>query len=91
MKKKWNYHSNMKQETNDIILNITTEWEAFTVRLNWDSDSSTIIRHFANLMRNMTFTTQSVVDSLREIADEFENDMKNYNDKNEILDYGATN
>lgn len=79
----------MKQDTNDIVIAITTEWERFEARLNWDAGGE-MIRHFANMMRSMTFATSTIIDALRETADDLENDMKLYNDENEILEDGTT-
>lgn len=39
----------------------------------------------------MTFSTQNITLALREVADEIDEDMELYNDKNERLDYGTTN
>lgn len=82
----------MEKNTKDIVINVNTEWENYQVSLNWDSDSSTLIRHFTNILKGMTFTTSGIVDGLREVANEIEEDVKYYNKEiNEnIEEYGTT-
>ena len=51
-----------------------------------------LIRYFTSILRNMGFTSPTIVDALRNAADEIENDMALYKDKDESkLDYGTTN
>ena len=51
-----------------------------------------LIRYFTSILRNMGFTSTTIVDALRNAADEIENDMALYKDKDENkLDYGTTN
>lgn len=76
----------MKQETNDVVINVTTEWTQYKVNLNWDVSGDDMIRQFANIMRAMTYPTSGVIDSLRQIADELEIDMGINDIDNENLD-----
>ena len=66
----------MKQETNDTVIKIITEWEEYTVNLNWDVDCSTMVHHFASLLRGMEYTTCSIIDSLRNEACHLEDDVR---------------
>lgn len=85
----------MKQESKDVILKVITEWVQYEVRANWDVCGDDLIRYFTNILRNMGFTSPTIVDALRNVADEIENDMSDmtlYKDKDENkLDYGTTN
>lgn len=85
----------MKQESKDVILKVITEWVQYEVRANWDVCGDDLIRYFTNILRNMGFTSPTIVDTLRNVADEIENDMSDmtlYKDKDENkLDYGTTN
>lgn len=80
----------MKQETNDIVLKVLTEWNQYEVRMNFDTGGTELVRHFANIMRSMTYTSNTVMDSLREIADEIEEEMKYYKEINSDTEYGTT-
>lgn len=82
----------MKQDSKDIVLNVTTEWEQYEVRLNFDVSGDDLVNKFANIMRAMTFPTPVIIDSLRKVAEDFEEDMKIYNNENNFLDneYGTT-
>lgn len=82
----------MKQENNDIVLSVTTEWTQYETRMNFDVSGDELVRQFANLMRAMSFTSYTVVESLREVADEMDEDMKTYNKfNNEEDEYAAAN
>lgn len=80
----------MKQETNDIVLKIITEWNQYEARMNFDTSGEDLVRTFVSMMKAMTFTNYTIMESLREIADEYENDMKFYNEINKDEDYGTT-
>lgn len=82
----------MKQDSKDIVLNVTTEWEQYEVRLNFDVSGDDLVNKFANIMRAMTFPTPVIIDSLRKVVEDFEEDMKIYNNENNFLDneYGTT-
>lgn len=82
----------MKQESKDVILKVITEWVQYEVRANWDVCGDDLIRYFTGILRNMGFTSPTIADALRNVADEIENDMALYKDKDENkLDYGTTN
>lgn len=85
----------MKQESKDVILKVITEWVQYEVRANWDVCGDDLIRYFTNILRNMGFTSPTIVGALRNAADEIENDISDmalYKDKDENnLDYGTTN
>ena len=80
----------MKQETNDIVLKVITEWNQYEARMNFDTSGEDLVRVFASMMKAMTFSNYTIMESLREIADEYENDMKFYNEINKDEDYGTT-
>lgn len=80
----------MKQETNDVVLKIITEWNQYEARMNFDTSGEDLVRVFASMMKAMTFSNYTIMESLREIADEYENDMKFYNEINKDEDYGTT-
>ena len=80
----------MKQETNDVVLKIITEWNQYEARMNFDTSGEDLVRVFASMMKAMTFSNYTIMESLREIADEYENDMKFYNEINKEEDYGTT-
>ena len=47
----------MQQVTEDVfIIKVATGNEQIELRLNSDCDGSEMVRHFANIMRMMTFT-----------------------------------
>lgn len=82
----------MKQESKDIILKVITEWVQYEVRMNWDASGDDLMRYFTNILRNMGFASSTIVNVLRDTADEIEHDMTLYNDNDENeLDYGTTN
>lgn len=82
----------MKQESKDVILKVITEFVQYEVRANWDVCGDDLIRYFTSILRNVGFTSPTIVDALRNAADEIENDMALYKDKDENkLDYGTTN
>lgn len=81
----------MKQDTNDIVVKVLTEWNQYEVRMNFDTDSTEMINNFINIMRAMTFSSNSIMNSLREVADGIEDEMKFYNnDKNVEIEYATT-
>lgn len=80
----------MKQETNDVVLKVITEWNQYEARMNFDTSGEDLVRVFASMMKAMTFSNYTIMESLREIADEYENDMKFYNGINKDEDYGTT-
>ena len=80
----------MKQETNDVVLKIITEWNQYEARMNFDTSGEDLVRVFASMMKAMTFSNYTIMESLRGIADEYENDMKFYNEINKDEDYGTT-
>lgn len=81
----------MKQDTNDIVVKVLTEWNQYEVRMNFDTDSTEMINNFINIMRAMTFSSNSIMNSLREVADDIEDEMKFYNnDKNVEIEYATT-
>lgn len=78
----------MKQDTKDIVVKVLTEWNQYEVRMNFDTDSTEIINNFINIMRAMTFSSNSIMNSLREVADDIESEMKFYNnEKNDEIIY----
>lgn len=82
----------MKQESKDVILKVITEFVQYEVRANLDVCGDDLIRYFTSILRNIGFTSTTIVDALRNAADEIENDMVLYKDKDENkLDYGTTN
>lgn len=80
----------MKQETNDVVLKVITEWNQYEARMNFDTSGEDLVRVFASMMKAMTFSNYTIMESLREIADEYENDMKFYNEINKDEEYGTT-
>lgn len=81
----------MKQENNDVVLKVITEWNQYEARMNFDVSGDELVRVFANMMRSMTYTSYTVMESLRAAADEIEEEMKLYNDINKDDDYGTAN
>lgn len=81
----------MKQENNDVVLKVITEWNQYEARMNFDVSGDELVRVFANMMRSMTYTSYTVMESLRIAADEIEEEMKLYNDINKDDDYGTAN
>lgn len=81
----------MKQDTKDIIVKVLTEWNQYEARMNFDTGSTELIHVFINIMRAMTFQSYSIMNSLREVADEIEEEMKICNNENNEGDeYGTT-
>lgn len=80
----------MKQETNDVVLKVITEWNQYEARMNFDTSGEDLVRVFASMMKAMTFSNYTIMESLREIADEYENDMKFYNEINKDEEYDTT-
>lgn len=58
--------------------------------MNFDTSGEDLVRTFASMMKAMTFSNYTIMESLREIADEYENDMKFYNEINKDEEYGTT-
>lgn len=81
----------MRQDNNDIIIKVITEWEQYEVRLNFDTGGTDLIRHFANMMKGMTFSSSAIISSLKEVANEMDEDMQYYNEnKEEENEYATT-
>lgn len=80
----------MKQETNDVVLKVITEWNQYEARMNFDVSGDELVRVFASMMKAMTFSDYTIMESLRAIADEYEDDMKYYKSVNNDEDYGTT-
>lgn len=71
----------MQQVTEDVfIIKVATGNEQVELRLNSDCDGSEMVRHFANIMRMMTFTSSTIISALRDTAEELESDMIMHND-----------
>ena len=71
----------MQQVTEDVfIIKVATGNEQIELRLNSDCDGSEMVRHFANIMRMMTFTSSTIISALRDTAEELESDLKMYNE-----------
>lgn len=68
----------MKQDNNDIVIKTTTEWIQYEIRMNFDSDCKEVVQQMATLLKSMTFSTSSIVDALRDVADDMEEDIKLY-------------
>ena len=67
----------MQQSTEDMfIINVTTEQEQIEVKLSSHCDCDEVVHHFANIMRMMTFTSSTIIDALRNTAEELESDLK---------------
>lgn len=81
----------MKQDSKDVVLKLITEWNQYEFRMNFDVSGNEFLSHVASLMRNMTFPTSVIINSLREVADELEEDANSV-EKYVINDeeYGAT-
>lgn len=80
----------MKQENNDVVLKVITEWNQYEARMNFDTSGDGLVRTFASIMKAMTFSNYTIMESLRVIADEYEDDMKFYNKMKNEEDYGTT-
>ena len=80
----------MKQENNDVVLKVITEWNQYEARMNFDTSGDELVRTFASIMKAMTFSNYTIMESLRVIADEYEDDMKFYNKMKNEENYGAT-
>ena len=71
----------MQQVTEDVfIIKVATGNEQVELRLNSDCDGSEMVRHFANIMRMLTFTSSTIINALRNTAEELESDLKMYNE-----------
>ena len=71
----------MTQSEKDMfIINVTTEQEQIEVKLSSDSSGDELVHHFANIMRMMTFTSSTIINALRNTAEELESDLKMYNE-----------
>ena len=71
----------MKQLEEDMfIINVTTGYEQIEVRLSSHSSGDELVHHFANIMRMMTFTSSTIINALRNTAEELESDLKMYNE-----------
>lgn len=68
----------MKQDNNDIVIKATTEWTQYEVRMNFDSDCKEVVQQMTTLLKSMTFATSSIIDALRDVADDMEEDIKLY-------------
>ena len=71
----------MKQSTEDMfIINVTTEQEQIEVKLSSECNGDELVHHFANIMRMLTFTSSTIINALRNTAEELERDLKMYNE-----------
>lgn len=71
----------MKQSEEDMFtINVTTGQEQIEVKLSSHSSGDELVHHFANIMRMMTFTSSTIIDALRNTAEELESDLKMYNE-----------
>ena len=71
----------MKQSIEDMfIINVTTEQEQIEVKLSSECNGDELVHHFANIMRMMTFTSSTIINALRNTAEELESDLKMYNE-----------
>ena len=71
----------MGQSIEDMfIINVTTGHEQIEVRLSSYSSGNELVHHFANIMRMMTFTSSTIINALRNTAEELESDLKMYNE-----------
>lgn len=71
----------MKQSIEDMfIINVTTEQEQIEVKLSSECNGDELVHHFANIMRMLTFTSSTIINALRNTAEELESDLKMYNE-----------
>lgn len=71
----------MKQSSEDMfIINVTTEQEQIEVKLSSECNGDELVHHFANIMRMLTFTSSTIINALRNTAEELESDLKMYNE-----------
>ena len=71
----------MTQSEKDMfIINVTTEQEQIEVKLSSECNGDELVHHFANIMRMMTFTSSTIINALRNTAEELESDLKMYNE-----------
>ena len=71
----------MKQSIEDMfIINVTTGQEQIEVKLSSHSSGDELVHYFANIMRMMTFTSSTIINALRNTAEELESDLKMYNE-----------
>lgn len=80
----------MKQENNDVVLKVITEWNQYEARMNFDTSGDELVRTFASMMKAMTFSNYTIMESLRVVADEYEDDMKFYKEMKKEEEYGTT-
>ena len=67
----------MKQSIEDMfIINVTTEQEQIEVKLSSECNGDELVHHFANIMRMLTFTSSTIINALRNTAEELESDLK---------------
>ena len=70
----------MEQSIEDmIIINVTTGQEHIEVKLSSECNGDELVHHFANIMRMLTFTSSTIINALRNTAEDLENDLKMYN------------
>ena len=67
-------------EKDMFIINVTTGQEQIEVKLSSECNGDELVHHFANIMRMMTFTSSTIINALRNTAEEFESDLKMYNE-----------
>ena len=71
----------MKQSIEDMfIIKVTTEQEQIEVKLSSECNGDELVHHFANIMRMLTFTSSTIINALRNTAEELESDLKMYNE-----------
>ena len=71
----------MRQSEEDMfIINVTTEQEQIEVKLSSECNGDELVHHFANIMRMLTFTSSTIINALRNTAEELESDLKMYNE-----------
>ena len=71
----------MTQSEKDMfIINVTTEQEQIEVKLSSECNGDELVHHFANIMRMLTFTSSTIINALRNTAEELESDLKMYNE-----------
>lgn len=71
----------MEQSIEDMfIINVTTGQEQIEVKLSSECNGDELVHHFANIMRMLTFTSSTIINALRNTAEELESDLKMYNE-----------
>ena len=69
----------MGQSIEDMfIINVSTGQEQIEVKLSSHSSGDELVHHFANIMRMLTFTSSTIINALRNTAEELESDLKMY-------------